>query len=224
MIWVTSRSLRFILISAIVASWFIGTPTASYACSCIAPGSPTGELARSTAVFTAKVTEIKAPIRGPLTSSADPIKITFQVYNRWKGPPEVTLVATTPRSGASCGYDFQEGQDYIVYANGDASDLRVGLCSLTKPLALASADLEQLGPGITVDTSKEPGKDSETPADAEPLELGGTPETQPDPKKDTRAPAFGCNAPLHSGARGYDLSLAMVLVGLAGLGLRKRVP
>ena len=50
----------------------------------------------------------------------------------------------TPVSGISCGYHFEEGQEYLVYAGKGMS---VNLCSETKPLSKADADLAVLGDG-----------------------------------------------------------------------------
>ena len=121
-------------------------PTAVYACSCAPPGLPAEELERATAVFAGKVTEIDIP-RGLLQSSADPVAVTFQVSEVWKGSVQPALVAKTARSGASCGYTFSIGQEYLVYANGTESDLEVWLCSRTTPLTAAAEDLLALGSG-----------------------------------------------------------------------------
>ena len=177
--------LRLILLSAMVGGWFVSTPAKGYACSCLVT-SP-GDLAEFTAVFTATVTDIDHP--------GGPQRVTFQVDNVWKGPVQETLVANTT-SGAACGYQFLEGVDYIVYAHGDESELKVSLCSGTKPLSYSSADLDVLG-------------------------QASTPNPGADPGKDTKPQSIGCNAPLHSGPRGIGLSTAGIVVGLAGLGFRK---
>jgi hypothetical protein len=51
----------------------------------------------------------------------------------------------TPRSSAACGYSFTEGEEYLVYASGRGLRLRTGLCSGTKRLSEAQADLAILG-------------------------------------------------------------------------------
>ena len=137
--------VMFALLSALITGWFGAAPAKSYACSCVPPGTPATELARATAVFTGTVVEVKKPAR--LISSLDQIEVTFQVGKVWKGPLDKTLVASTAVSGASCGFRFQEGHDYIVYAWGEESDLRVGLCSRTGALSYAAEDLKQLGEG-----------------------------------------------------------------------------
>ena len=52
---------------------------------------------------------------------------------------------STPSAGAICGYPFKEGQEYLVYAYGKGEPFKVDLCSGTKPLSKANADLALLG-------------------------------------------------------------------------------
>jgi len=139
---------RFFLILVIVASMLAFETKPAFACSCAPPGPPHEELARATAVFTGKVVGL-SKLFNVFGSSADPIKVTFQIYTVWKGPVHQTIPITTSRSGASCGYTFEMGGEYIVYANGTEDSLVVSLCSRTQPLATAEDDLAELGVGIT---------------------------------------------------------------------------
>ena len=76
-------------------------------------------------------------------SSADPVSVKFNVSRVWKGPRSDTITIKTVRSEASCGYEFEEGRRYIVFArNGET-----GLCSRTAGLGNAVADLAALGDG-----------------------------------------------------------------------------
>ena len=63
----------------------------------------------------------------------------------WKGPKQRTVEVTTGAdSGMGCGYSFEDGREYLVYAGKGIS---VDLCRETKPLAKARADLAVLGNG-----------------------------------------------------------------------------
>ena len=130
-------------------------PDCASACSCATlPGSQQEiakrELSRSAAVFSGKVVEIDRP-SPPLDSSIAPVTVTLRVSESWKGPEQGTLEVKTPVSDVSCGYTFRSGQSYLVYANEasmvEAEGLEVLLCSETKPLSEAAADLEALGHG-----------------------------------------------------------------------------
>jgi hypothetical protein len=75
--------------------------------------------------------------------------VTFEVYAVWKGPAYSNITVTTARSGASCGYMFEEEQEYLIYADGSADNLTVSMCSRTQPLGWAEEDLATLGEGTT---------------------------------------------------------------------------
>ncbi len=75
------------------------------------------------------------------------------------GKAQPTITVVTARWEPSCGYEFQQGQEYLVYARTvDATlvpkqpaniVLQTGLCSRTQPLAEATQDLAALGDGQT---------------------------------------------------------------------------
>ncbi|EFM12481.1 conserved hypothetical protein [Paenibacillus curdlanolyticus YK9] len=121
-------------------------PSHAYACSCAVAPSVADEYANQTAVFAGEVTAIKIDDQSAeVKSSMDPVEVTFQVQQVWKGDAvaEQTVVKTV-REGASCGYPFQEAQAYLVYASGEGTEFQVGLCSGTKPLASAGTDIQEL--------------------------------------------------------------------------------
>jgi hypothetical protein len=89
------------------------------------------------------------PGEGPATA-------TLRVSEVWKGPKQQTVEITTASNGAMCGYSFEEGREYLVYAYG-GQDLKVDLCSETKLLSKAGADLALLGDG------ERPGDDAPLP-------------------------------------------------------------
>jgi hypothetical protein len=139
----TGKMRIFIMLLLIISMAVIDTDSTS-ACSCVYPGPPDEELAQAAAVFAGKVVGISKPIGFGSISSADPIKVTFRVYEVWKGSVSLTTTITTSRSSASCGYPFENGEEYIVYAYGSEGDLSVSLCSRTRPLDDAAEDLEVL--------------------------------------------------------------------------------
>jgi hypothetical protein len=85
--------------------------------------------------------------------------VTLRGSAVWKGPEQQIVRFTTPvADGISCAHPFEEGREYLVYANGE-QDLRVGGCSETKQLSGADADLALLG------NSGEKPKDGGAPSD-----------------------------------------------------------
>ena len=143
-------------ILVIATSLFVLSANAASACSC-APTTPQQSIQNSEAVFSGRVvdvTEQSPPERRPGRRNEDPnflngVKVTFEVSEVWKGNSERRLVVTTSDSSASCGYSFQEGQEYLVYASAEDAQLQTGLCSGTKRLSDARADLAVLGEGKT---------------------------------------------------------------------------
>ena len=79
------------------------------------------------------------------------MKVTFRVSEAWKGAGVETVSVQTAVSDASCGYPFDEGEGYLVFASKgifyERGELEVGLCGSTKPLPEARAELAALGPG-----------------------------------------------------------------------------
>lgn len=141
------RYFRFIFIGLsilIMGAAFI-FPTIVQACSCVPPAPAREASAQVDAVFTGRVTEIEEN-GGIVSSSADPLKVTFMVQEAWKGVSENTIHLYTAMSSASCGYPFVRGQEYIVYAYSSDDGLSTGLCTRTALLSEASDDLGALGP------------------------------------------------------------------------------
>jgi hypothetical protein len=139
--------LRIPLI-VIAAGLFVSDSVCVYACSCMAPGPPRASLQSAVSVFAGKVTSVKAAEpAGRTISSADPVRVTFEVSRVWKGAKTPTIVAETARDSASCGVSFSTGEEYLVYADGKSAALQVSLCSRTTLLRNAAQDLRELGEG-----------------------------------------------------------------------------
>ena len=103
------------------------------------PDSPLVSLEQSAAVFSGELVSIDGEF---------PVVLTFEVARVWKGPVAETLVLTTSSLGAGdCGYPFEAGRAYLVYANGGGDLLGVWLCNGTLPLEYAQEDLASLGRG-----------------------------------------------------------------------------
>lgn len=123
-------------------------PDRAYACSCAVEAGVTKQervqeaFSQANAVFAGKVTGVEDPPPSSVVSSADPVTVTFDVSEAWKGVQAETLEITTPMSGASCGYEFKAGEEYLVYA---PEDMEIWLCGETKLLSDAKVDLETLG-------------------------------------------------------------------------------
>lgn len=101
-------------------------------------------------MFAGRDIEVRPPPQRPVMRGSDPVTIVFDVSQVWRGPTESPLIVTTAIMEATCGYTFQQDDEYIVYAgpNGLTNQpLDANLCSRTAPLDQAQADLDALGPG-----------------------------------------------------------------------------
>jgi hypothetical protein len=126
---------------------FLFSETPTYACNCVPPVSPKEALAESKAVFAGKVVQIyETKIEEPGLGKRPKRAVVFAVEGTWKGVDETHVVVYTGFHEADCGYPFKMGQKYLVYAYGE-SHLFASICSLTKPLAEAKHDVNELGKG-----------------------------------------------------------------------------
>ena len=121
-------------------------PDCAYACSCMG-ASEQRYLASSEAVFSGEVVEVE---EGPaLTDFGSSFRVTLRASEVWKGPQQETLEVNTPRIGASCGYPFKEGQEYLVFADEGKQGFEVNSCGGTRRVTEAEEALEVLGAGKT---------------------------------------------------------------------------
>jgi hypothetical protein len=147
------------LVLAVLGFVFL-IPECANACTCAMPSGSQKEraeqaLADSEAVFSGEVVDYeKSPLattmmEGTMVTmmiSPRPATVTLRVSEVWKGSKQQTVqVATDVADGASCGYPFEKGQKYLVYAYGGQQDLKTDGCTETKLLSKAGADLAVLG-------------------------------------------------------------------------------
>jgi hypothetical protein len=141
-----ANKVKYVLFLIITFSILLNfSPNTSYACSCVAPGPVERELKESDAVFSGKVVNIVDENKSKLIkSSADPIAVTFEVEESWKGKIQKQVTVYTAYSSASCGFDFTLNQKYLVYAYEHDGTLKVFLCSRTAQLLSATDDITEL--------------------------------------------------------------------------------
>jgi MYXO-CTERM domain-containing protein len=123
------------------------SPSRAAACSCLAmPADAAFETAAS--VFEGRVISIEP-------ASEMQLEVRLRVVRTWKGADAEEVTVYTASQGATCGYEFALDRSYLVYtdaasAEGDAPGTElVSLCSNTKPVEDAAAELAELGPGAT---------------------------------------------------------------------------
>lgn len=124
-----------------------------FACSCLrfpdAPLSKQVKEARgkSDAVFTGKVLEVTKNTEGGRS-------VKLEIINSWKGNLSKEIILLTGNDDGDCGYPFEVGKTYLVYAdNGtmysSVDRLETTICSRTKSLVDAKKEIKVLGKGKT---------------------------------------------------------------------------
>jgi hypothetical protein len=100
-------------------------------------------LESATAVFSGKVSKIE-------DVGEHELAVTVEVASAWKGVAKEVIVVHTAKDGATCGYHFEKGKAYLIYASGKEREketiLSASLCSRTRLLADADEDVKELGP------------------------------------------------------------------------------
>lgn len=131
-----------------IGAMFVAAPTSSYACSCAELPSVEEELLHSEAVFSGKVIDIqqKKHLKGYLTKT-----VLFEIEATWKGGSQSQVIVTTGSGGGDCGFDFEKGREYLVYASESSmygkKELVTILCDRTRLVTAADEDFAVLGEG-----------------------------------------------------------------------------
>jgi len=155
--------VRFhLLVSAIFALTFSSAP--AFGCSCVPP-PPDIKTAqalaqwttdRSAAIFegSAERIELKWPLLEaklgdliPADAEQDPpvMQVLFEVSRSYQGTQPKSILVTTGLGGGDCGFHFEVGEQYLVYAYADESGrLSTGICSGTARLEESQANLSYL--------------------------------------------------------------------------------
>jgi hypothetical protein len=129
-------------------------------CDCVMPRPVAEEREASAAVFAGTVlgsrdTTIAFDGR-PYWMRA----VTFRVDRAWKGVDAETATVLTGSGGGDCGYGFEAGKPYLVYAGrwrGEAgAPLATSICTRTGALSLAGSDVRELGPPVRTWTAATP--------------------------------------------------------------------
>lgn len=116
------------------------------ACTCAPYPTLLVEIARSDAVFAGTILDRIDPHAGSRTISTGTI-ITYPVavHQIWKGALPDTVEVGSARGGSSCGYPFEIGGTYLIFAHVHNGQLRVSLCSRTQDWSPWDSDTAALG-------------------------------------------------------------------------------
>jgi hypothetical protein len=79
-----------------------------------------------------------------MTPNANTKRITIEIEESYRSLSGRSVQVLTAATEAGCGYSFQEGERYLVFAGGQSDQLTVSLCSATKPARYAEDDIAYL--------------------------------------------------------------------------------
>ena len=149
--YVLFRLLSSVLVVASVVAIF---DAAANACECSeGPWTVTDDLEFSELVFRGVVTSLERTDGGGY-------EVDFSVTTSWKGSVGSETTVWTPDPSDQCGYQFQEGVEYVVFVWDDtvwvAGPRYISSCSRTATATSARIALAELGPGTTVDRQADP--------------------------------------------------------------------
>lgn len=140
------RGIRVLLVLLVLAGLLAVSSARAFACSCahLDYASPK-YLAAVDAIFVGRVIARRdnpKPIENWMPSDT---LITFAVTKDFKGASTSLIEVASNLSTASCGFNFEIGRDYLVWATKQQGVLVTGLCSGTQNLESATELVRQLG-------------------------------------------------------------------------------
>ena len=116
-----TRCLLASLFSVLAASYAV-------ACDCAPPPPAKESLEKAAAVFVGKVTKVE-------DAGGFQNRVTLEVTASHKGVKEKEITIFTAQNGAACGYGFEKGTSYLVYAyetkDGEKKTLGTNICTRT---------------------------------------------------------------------------------------------
>jgi hypothetical protein len=115
------------------------------ACECTRIGQACQMAGAEDGVFLGKVVSVSSrPERQP-PGYILRNHVTFEVVESFKGVAARTVEVVTGSGDGDCGYGFQKGREYLVYASRNgATTLSTSICSRTAPAEQANSDLAYL--------------------------------------------------------------------------------
>lgn len=125
---------------------FLGfSSSGALACKCMVPKGPIEEMITSHSVFVGTVQDITMVKESENTiSSVKGKKVSFNIEEVFKWDTKNAISITTADDSATCGFNFEKGEKYIVYTHNTPEWEKVSLCSRTTLLNDAEKDIKLL--------------------------------------------------------------------------------
>lgn len=138
--------MKLLLLVTVAVVFAIMVPTDAAACSCLQKSSVCNAIGDAKAVFTGKVIDGNSVERmsDMLNAGTKDLTFTFKVSRGFIGAKaDQTIEVHTGFGFGDCGFPFENGQEYIVYAyqSGDSHVLSTGICTRTTHISRADDDI-----------------------------------------------------------------------------------
>lgn len=120
----------------------------SFACFCGGGGPICNSYWTTDAVFVGRVLDIQAKIVEIITVPGKSMQVpeaylvTFAISEVFRGVTGKQVIVQTGTGGGDCGYKFQKGKNYVVFARG--TPLSTSICSNTMPVDEFPGGIEAL--------------------------------------------------------------------------------
>ncbi len=123
----------FILVA--LSIFLIASAQNSLACSCVLSTESVkkqvkGAFTNSTAIFEGEVLSVSKSLENEFE-----LIVKIKVSKTWKGENSGEISIKTTNQSSLCGYEFEVGKAYLLYANGLKEQLSVDNCSRTTGLS-----------------------------------------------------------------------------------------
>jgi hypothetical protein len=122
-----------------VRDWFLWAsmllvPAIGHACSCISEGPVSSIKLGTSVIFRGTVAEVTFI---PDADTGGRYQVRFAVKEMFSGDPKPEEVVYTSPGGSMCGFDFEQGSEYVVFTDQSTKDktLRTSICSRTSKLS-----------------------------------------------------------------------------------------
>ena len=238
----TAHAIRLSLVLLLGMIWFSWNAQQVDACTCPL-FTPAESLEYSDAVFKGRVTAIHySEVPDDQRKTGVDTVVAFEVNSVWKGPLYHTTYVATNRYEASCGFEFDYGEEYLVYVK----DGETGWCAGTTHMRYAQEHLAVLGlsflpafgtsqrfpyiPGVvnplwTATPTPTP-QPTPTPTPEPTATVTPYPTATPTPElqQDISSNVSGCNIPSQLRSSGTDVTWLGVMAALVWFGAQRRKP
>ena len=121
----------------------VGSASVSVACTCMhMRGDPAKAFSAASAVFSGKVVKItEGETSSPI--GLRQLAVKFRVEKSWKLIRKNEVTVSTININSLCGFPFEVGKSYLVYAIGGKDKFATDICTRTS-LMIPKEDLEYL--------------------------------------------------------------------------------